>query len=371
MLDVSHLFPGAAAGPYFGTASVCLGSRPALEALTAQAAAWADGTFDWTDAERAGEACRSLFAGLLGTEPSQVALTNSASAGANIVAAQMAPGDGANIVVPAFEFTSNFFPWQRLADRGYEVRHVAPDDGILALDDFADAVDERTAMIAASVVQSSTGQRLDLGALGTLAADVGARLVVDASQAAGAIDLRGELAAVDALFCCDHKFLLGFRGLGFLWVRSDWLETFEPPFVGWKAAAEPLTVFYGPEMDLSETASRLDLSLAWHVAHADREGLQILTDAGIEHVDAHNAALMSELRAMLVEAGIADPTPPGPASPIVSVPLPVDEDRIVAELAADRISATFRGGRLRVAVHLYNTSDDLSRLIAALGRARS
>ncbi len=371
VVDVSHLFPGAAAGPYFGTASVCLGSRPALETLATQAAAWADGTFDWTEAERAGEACRELFADLLGTDPAQVALTNSASAGANIVAAQLPQAaDGANVVVPAFEFTSNFFPWQRLSDRGYELRHVTPSNGWLTLDDFADAVDRRTALVAASAVQSSTGQRLDLNALGTMAHDVGARLVVDASQAAGAVDLREELSAVDALFSCDHKFLLGMRGLGYLWVRHDWLDAFEPAFVGWKASAEPLTVFYGPDMNLSETASRLDLSLAWHVAHADRVGLGILESVGIARIEAHNAELIAQLRDRLATVGVAAAPAPGPIGPIVSVPLPIDEALLAAELAADRITATFRAGRLRLAVHLYNTVDDLDRLLGALERAR-
>ena len=47
-----------------------------------------------------------------------------------------------------------------------------------------------------------------------------------------------------------------------------------------------------------------------------------------------------------------------------------DVETLVRELAAEQVTVSSRDGNLRVAAHLYNTDDDIDRLLDALGRRR-
>ena len=63
--------------------------------------------------------------------------------------------------------------------------------------------------------------------------------------------------------------------MGYLYVRRELLDRLQPIMPGWKAARKPAESFYGPAMDLSRTASKLDVSLAWFPALADQTALGI------------------------------------------------------------------------------------------------
>ena len=366
MDDVRALFPGASAGPYFSTASMALGSVPAMASLRDSLAKWEEGSFSFEMAESASEENRALFADLIGARPEHVALVSAASSAAGTVAAQLGPAKpGANVVVPSIEFTSNFFPWLLLADRGYEVRVVEPVDDRLTIDAFRESIDTNTVLVAVSHIQSLTGYMTDIAGLAELTRSAGAWLVVDGSQALGAVEMDVERMGVDILFTCSHKFLLGIRGLGYLYVRPDLLEVFRPTTPGWRAAVDPLDSYYGPDMRLSSTASRLDMSLAWFNSLADVEGLRILSRVGIATVEAHNTGLIEYLRDRLAEQGRTLTFGPLERSQIVTLDV-ADPGTTLRALEADGIRVSLRGGRLRASVHLYNNIEDIERLVAAI-----
>lgn len=364
--ELRELFPVFERTAYLNTATLSPGSQPAREALGAAIAAWQDGSFDWVEAEQAGEDARRSFASLIGADPDEVALTNAASTSAGIVAAQFPPAAaGDNVVVGAREFTSNFLPWAGLAGRGYEVRHVEGRDGAFRPEDFEPLCDGGTRLVAVSAAQSASGYRADLHALSGLARRSGAWLVVDASQAAGAVPLDVRREGIDALVACNHKFLLGVRGLGYLYVRRERLPGLVPVTPGWKAALKPHESFYGPDVELSGTASRLDTSLAWFNAIADREGLRLLESVGRERVHAHNAALVEQLVEALRARGYPLPFSASERSTIVSIPV-ADPEAARERLAAAGVTAVLRAGRLRLSVHVYNDADDVERALRAL-----
>lgn len=360
MRDVTELFPGSQGITYLNTASMALGNARAAAALKSAAEQWSAGTFDWPAAEQVGEELRSLTARLLRCAPADLSFVAGASGGASTVAAQLPDAaPGGNIVIPAGDFASNFVAWDRLQRRGYELRTVADRDGAYTLDAFAEAVDSGTAVVATSVVQSATGFRADLDGLKTLAEQHGAWLVVDASQALGAVDI--DVGGLAALFSCSHKFTLGMRGIGHLWVRPDLREGFEPITPGWKATAEPMASFYGPDLALATTGARLDASWPWFNPLVDVEGMRILLDIGISAVEEHNLSLVSELAGR----GVAVPFEPRFRSPIVSLTVD-DDERAVASLHAAGVVASGRAGSVRVSFHLYNTAEDVDRLMEAL-----
>jgi selenocysteine lyase/cysteine desulfurase len=213
-------FEGTPALGYLDTATYGLPPRSTLEALERALDGWRRRQ-RWRDWEEDAEACRELFARLAGFEAADVALVPAVSVGAGIVAASIDPPPGANVVLFERDFTSALLPWRSLEKRGIELR-------LLPLERLAEGVDERTALVAASLVQSADGRLLDLAAL----RETGARIFLDATQALGAID--ADLSGVDYVSAHGYKWLLCPRGLGFLAVRPDRREELETWTAGWK-----------------------------------------------------------------------------------------------------------------------------------------
>jgi selenocysteine lyase/cysteine desulfurase len=69
-------------------------------------------------------------------------------------------------------------------------------------------------------------------------------------------------------------------------------------------------------------------------------------------------------------ASVATPRDPAGRGPLVCV-RSTDVNALVAALAADRIVVSSREDKARIALHLYNTADDVDTLLAALARHRA
>ncbi len=363
--DAARCFPNLGGTIYMNTASVAPGCQPAVDALKAAADQWAQGRFDWPDAERAGEEVRAAFGGLVNAAPGTVALVPAASAVAGLVAEHLArrfPAGG-NIVVGEAEFSSNLYPWRGLAARGFEVRLLPHPGGALPEVDVAAAVDGETRLVAVSAVQSATGYRADLAHLREAAG--AALLYVDAAQAAGAVPIDMQALGIDALASPSHKFLIGTRGMGYAAFAPALRDAIDPLWPGWKAAAEPAASFYGPEMILSSTASRLDMSLAWINALAERQSMGVLRDLGFERVHAHDQALAQLLRAALRDGGVPFLDYGEAHGSTIVACMPRDE-RAGDRLAEAGVVVAARAGRIRLSVHLHNTARQVEAVVALL-----
>ena len=130
------------------------------------------------------------------------------------------------------DFTSALLPWQALEPRGVELR-------LVLLEKLADAVDERTAVVCVSLVQSADGRVADLDALRA----TGARICLDATQAVATFPI--DLTGVDYLVAHGYKWMLCPRGLGFLYVSPERRDEVGPWTAGWKARVDPYEDYYG------------------------------------------------------------------------------------------------------------------------------
>ncbi len=360
--QIRELFPGLTGTIYLNTATMAVGNALARAAYERAVERWSAGRFDWLEAEQAGEEARAHFAALVGAAPDEVALVPAVSTAAGIVAANLPPArPGENIVVTADDFSSNYFPWLLLRERGYEIRAVASVDGQITAEAYGARTDGGTRLLAVSAVQSSTGFRADLAALGRVAAQSGAWFFVDACQAAGAVPLDVQHDGIDFLAAASHKFLLGSRGMGYLFVRRTLLDQMHPVLPGWKAGRKPLESFYGPTMDLSPTASRLDTSLDWFAALAEQGAVEIFRRFGADGILARNAGLSTRLHDALEANGLPVPFAPAHRSTIVSIPVK-EPEAVMVRLREANVVASVRAGRIRISAHVYNLEEELDRV---------
>jgi selenocysteine lyase/cysteine desulfurase len=223
-----------------------------------------------------------------------------------------------------------------------------------------------------SAIQTASGHRSDLAALSSIARSVGAWLFVDASQAAGAVDLSGDLAHVDFLSTSDHKFLLNAaRGMGYLYIRREVQAQLLPLGAGWRAGAVPFESFFGPKMVLSDTASRFDQSISWMAAIGDEVCLDLVHRIGPGAIHERVRQLASALRHALQEAGLAPlAMAEENTSHLVAVPLAGrDPATVLATLKTQGILCSSRDGHLRISPHFYNDESDVEKVVAGLRRA--
>jgi cysteine desulfurase/selenocysteine lyase len=368
--DARRLFPATADRAYFNTAATGLASRRLADSYHAFIDEWTATGLDFPRGERAADDARSAVARLTGADARDIALIPSVSSAAGLVAAQFGPaGPGESIVIGQREYSSNHFPWRQLAGKGYDIRQVPFRNGGLEPADVAGRVDAGTRLVAFSGVQSATGHRSDIAAISGLAREVGAVVFVDGSQLVGALPVADDLRHVDVLVAPDHKFLLNAgRGMGYCYLSPAAQARFTPVNAGWRAGSIPLDSFFGPEMNLSATASRFDSSISWLAAVGNRAALSVFDEFGPDTIYARNRELTTKLRSALTGVGW-DPLdlPEQNQSTIVSVPLGDSAPaRLPGALAAQGIICSARDGNLRLAIHFYNHEDDIERLVTTL-----
>ncbi|HTE67368.1 MAG TPA: aminotransferase class V-fold PLP-dependent enzyme, partial [Actinomycetes bacterium] len=181
---------------YFNCASLSPQLRAAGQASAAalrrRAHPWLIRGDDWfTEAEER----RALFARLAGVDADGVALVPATSYGLAVASANLAATPGQRVLVLADDYPSNYYTWQSFARRtGATVTTVSRRDGQTWAEAVLDALDERTAVVAVLAAHWTDGGSVDLAAVGSRARAAGAALVVDASQALGAMPL--DLAAI-------------------------------------------------------------------------------------------------------------------------------------------------------------------------------
>jgi selenocysteine lyase/cysteine desulfurase len=311
---------------------------------------------------------RPLLARLLGGQPDEYALVTSTGAGIGLVAAGFPWQAGDNVVVPEDEHGNNTFPWLALRDRGVDVRlvPVGPDQRVDP-GRVAEHLDGRTRVVAAAAVRHLTGFRANLKALSTMAHERGALFVVDGVQAAGVVPLHVDHDGIDVLAGAGFKWLLGMHGTGYLYVRKGAWDRIRPAMPGMFAAEDNLR-----ELRWLPTAQRYETgSLAYALFHAWTAGLELILDAGVDAIHARVLALTGQLMEGLHDAGMTVVTPAGCAderSAIVSFTAGSAEanQALVRRLTERQVAVSLRGGRIRVSPGLYNTGDDIDRLLEAL-----
>ena len=335
---------------YLDSATYGLPPRSTLRALEHALAGWRDGTAHWIeDWDQVAEACRDLFAGLIHARADEVALMPAVSVATGIVASAVPPGG--EILVAEGDFTSVIYPFLAAEQQGRLSVREAP------LAQLADAVTDRTSLVALSVVQSADGEIADLAAIGQAARGVGARLYLDASQSLGVVPLDVAAIGVDYLACAAYKWLCCPRGVAFLFVREDLWDEPAPIVASWRGGDAPYGRFYGSPLALSATAARFDVSLAWHSWVGAQPSLETLSS--IDEATRYRLACAPIER--LAEILGVQPT----GSSILSLPVS-DSDRAGEALQAARIKASVRAGRIRVASHIYNSLADGERAAQVL-----
>jgi cysteine desulfurase/selenocysteine lyase len=333
------------------------------------------------------EGARAEAAAFLGAAHThEIIFTRNATEGINLVAqswgqVNLRPGD--EVLISTMEHHSNIVPWQLACERtGARLRVIPIDDrGVLDLDAFHGLLSSRTRMVAVSHLSNALGTVNPVADIVTAAHAAGAAVLVDGAQAAyhRAVDVQA--LGVDFYVCTGHK-LYGPTGIGVLYGRTAQLDAM-PPFLG------------GGDMISSvsfEKSTWNVLPYKFEAGTPHIEGaiglaaaMRFVRGIGFEWITAHESRLLAYGTAALGDVpGVRlVGTAPEKAS-ILSFVMdgvhPHDIGTIV-----DQHGVAIRTGHhcaqpvmerfgvpatARASLAMYNTTDDIDRLVAALHQVR-
>ncbi|MBW3553587.1 MAG: aminotransferase class V-fold PLP-dependent enzyme, partial [Gemmatimonadetes bacterium] len=274
------------------------------------------------------------------------------------------------VVVADLDFPTLAYQWMARPDVEV-VRVRSDDDATVALDRWADAVDDRTAILATSHVFFTTGAIQDLRALADIAHRAGALFLVDAYQGVGQVPVDVRESDIDVLIAGPLKWLMGGPGLAYTYVRRELIQELHPTVTGWFAAADQFA-FDIETLTLKEDARRFELGTpALHTVHTALGGQEIVDEIGVAAIRERNRALTERLidraRGAAFRLRLAPRKEDRSAIVLIA---DGDPKGAVAHLDRAGIITDARPGYVRVSPHFYNTPDEIDACIDELVRWR-
>ena len=319
---------------------------------------------------------RKRFAQLIHAhDPNSIAIIPSVSYGVATALKNIPFSKGDEIVVLEEQFPSNYYAWKELeSNKGVRLKTViAPsiaegrgdqwNERILA------AVNERTKVVALPHVHWTDGTLFDLVSIRKRASEVGAYLIIDGTQSIGALPFSIEEIQPDAVICGGYKWLLGPYSLGVAYfgerfdhgtpIENNWMnhqgsENFRN-LVRYNENFKPKSLRY----DVGESSNFI---LTPMLSEAIRQ-LLIWTPNGIQ---GYCSSITKEAVSKLKNLGCFIEDDDARAHHLLGVHLPrtMDLTKIQKKIHEAGIFVSYRGNAIRISSHVYNTEQEIEKLVS-------
>lgn len=316
----------------------------------------------------------------LGVAEDEIALTHNVTEGVNVAAWALDLKAGDEIILTNHEHVGNAVPWlNRKRIDGIDIKMLElPNTQEACLDEIKKLVTPRTRVIAVPHITCTTGQVLPIKEICSFARSKGIKTLIDGAHGIGMLSLNIRDLGCDIYSSCAHKWLLGPKGTGLLFVRREILEECEVRFAGshtddgWVISKEKSEI-----LGLKNSAHR-------YYYGTQSSALQVGTDAavqfmmsiGMERVEARirelNQLLFSEL-SKVKNVHILTPAENVSRCGMVSFTHRTDALEEYKQLRAKkwvvRYVAESNLNCLRVSTHIYNSEEQIYRLVEAVKKS--
>jgi selenocysteine lyase/cysteine desulfurase len=347
---------------------------PSSHALSAALQAVQDelaGDAPWTAFERWSESLRGAVAALLGASPRQISLQPNATIAAFQVASSIDWSQRPRILGSTADFPSITQVWRAQQARGARLELIRHDaDTLHLLQHYRRAVDASVGLVSLPATDYVSGLKLPVTELAALARKQGSQSFCDAYQLIGTEPVDASALQVDYLAGGAMKYLLAQPGVAFLYARQPEAVQRLSELSGWQSrdAAgrfDPLTADTVTDARRFETGTPATAAVA-----AASAGIALLQQVGLAQVAARIDTLKQHAVARFAADGLrlrflAEPHRTGAH---VAIDLN-DEQRAAAlgrHLSLQGVQTSPRCAALRIAMHAFNTPEDIDRLSQSL-----
>jgi cysteine desulfurase / selenocysteine lyase len=321
---------------------------------------------------------RQTLATLIGASPDEVALTSGAGAGLAAIAYALKWSDGDEVICSRGEFPVQYATWKPMEAReGIKVRIAVPQGQFVQSDDLVAALTPSTRVVSVSHVRFDDGSMLDVSSLAAACKRNGTLLVLDVSQSCGAIPMDVRSLGADFIVCAGYKYLLSPWGTGFLWTRKENLDSLRPgPFNWLSQGVESFARLNYVDPEPAPTLSRWDSAEAASIYNFNltvmEASAKFVLEAGPSLIRDHNQALIDYFFERLPEGyRLASPRQASQRGVFGCIEARTrgDTEFLYQMLREERFVVALREGKIRVAPHLLNSTQDIDRLLVAMAKA--
>ncbi len=366
-------FPTLGSMTYLNTAAE---SVPPVGVGEALARYWRDKTqgMKGRDAHYAEvEACREIAAQMLGRAQAEVGFCSCSSEAYNLLASALDLAGGDEVVVTDLDFPAGATPWLRAA-RPPRVRMWQARAGELHLEDLLPMLNEHTQLVQVSLVSFYNGHRVAWAPLRDAVRRLAphAILAADITQALGRVVL--DCGDADIVISSTHKWTLGIHGGCIVGVPAAAAARLTTRAGGWNHLANAFAEDRFQRAVPKEGAVSFGVGMPNFAAiYALNASLRYLAEVGIEAIAQHADPLVATVHRGLRDLGLEPIAPAQPSNPAGIVAFRHPQSAVLhGALEKENIHVMHQAGRMRIAIHGYNTADDIARLLSALrGALRS
>jgi len=314
---------------------------------------------------------RHALAKYVGADPDEIAITRNTSEGNNTIVNGLPLGPGDEVVIWDQNHPTNNVSWDVRADRyGFKVIRVStppnPTTDEELLQSFSQALSSNTRVLAFSHVSNISGVAAPAKMLCQLAHERGIFTLVDGAQTFGALSLNLHNMGCDAFSGSSHKWFVGPKEAGILYVRRERIPEIWPSDVGvgWESALE------NGAQKFENLGQRDDAAVA-----AMGTTVEFHETIGFDRVEGRVRELAAAIKHGLTERvpGVSFHTPLEPdlsAGVVVFRPPKTDARELFNTLYSDHdMAGASMGGDftgVRLSPHIYNTLAEVDRIVEAV-----
>lgn len=359
-----HDFPTLSGITYLNTAAESIPPRCTGEAIEAywqdklRGMKGRDGHFAQV------EACREVSARMLGLQTSEVSFCSCSSEAYNLLASALQLGGGDEVVVTDLDFPAGVTPWLR-APEAPVLRVWKSVEGALDAGDLAPLLNERTKLVQVSLVSFYNGHRIDWPPFHETVRRLAPNAIisVDITQALGRVVL--DCDGADILISSTHKWTLGIHGGCIIGIPAASASRLTTHAGGWLHLENAFNADRFERAVTKTGAASFSVGMPNFVAlYALNASLRYLESVGVAKIAAHADPLVVEAEAGLRELGVT-PMCRWNGTGILAFQHPRSTE-LHAALEHENIHVMHNAGRIRIAVHGYNTQDDIQQFLRVL-----
>lgn len=319
---------------------------------------------------------KSTGADFFGCAPEELAFMRNATEGINVVCNGLPLEKGDEIITSTHEHVANAVPWIALQQRRHiTVKFFTPSTQSAGenVERIQKLITRRTRLISIPHITTTTGQILPIRQIADLAKSRKIWLFVDGAQAAGMFPFSLHDLGCDAYAACGHKWLLGPKETGFLYVRKEVQDVLAAKSVG--AYSDNGFDFQKGELKFHPSAQRYEygtVSVPLRVGFG--AALNFLNRIGMENVwqrDKHLSGYLYQQLSGLADIRVLSPASDSERSAMITfqhVTIPYLEVQAHLNTFKLRTRGVAEGGvnGLRISCHIYNNQEEIDRLVEGL-----
>ncbi len=309
---------------------------------------------------------RTEAAHLLNVTSDEVGFCSCSAEAYNLLSSALQLQNHDEAVISDIDFPSGFTPW--LAGATQPKTHLWKSrDGALFEEDLAPILNERTRLVQVSLVSFYNGWRLNWQPFIRLVRERAPQAVVsvDLTQALGRCVLDCEGA--DIMISSTHKWLLGVHGSCVIGLPKGSADRLTTKAGGWYHIRNAFDADRFDRVDKKTGAASYSVGMpSFGPIYALNAAMKFLSEFGVDKIAAHADPLVHEIYEGLSGRGI---TALAPLSASGIVAFKHSQSGPLAEaLREQNVHIMHQAGRLRVALHGYNSPEDVSRFFKILDR---